>query len=87
MPDVYSRIEDIQHNYRVVWETSPKTFRWHIHEVHDMLKDVVLDVIKPGHGEYLGFGEQGGTSFAKQPTFMNYFSTLRFRTGSPRKRL
>ncbi|KAA8895125.1 alpha-1,4-glucan lyase [Sphaerosporella brunnea] len=61
-------------NYRVIWETSPKTFRWHQHPQHAMLKDIVLDVIKPGHGEYMGFGEQGGTSFAKTPTFMNYFN-------------
>jgi hypothetical protein len=86
MPGVYSKDGDSQRNYRVIWETSPKTFRWHQHEVHDMLKDVVLDVVKPGHGEYVGFGEQGGTSFAKLPTFMNYFSMLHGGTGPPRKK-
>lgn len=39
-----------------------------------MLKSVTLDVIKAGHGEFVGWGEQGGTSFMKKPSFMNYFS-------------
>lgn len=59
---------------KVIWQTSPETFRYKRHATHDMLKDVVIDVVKAGHGEFIGFGEQGGTSFAKKPTFMNYFS-------------
>lgn len=59
---------------KIVWQTSPKTFRWNIHPVVSVVKQVILDVIKAGHGEFIGFGEQGGTSFMKTPTFMNYFS-------------
>lgn len=59
---------------KIIWQTSPKTFRHHVHPDHNMLKDVVLDVVKAGHGEFLGFGEQGGTSFMKMPCYMNYFS-------------
>lgn len=59
---------------KIVWQTSPETFRHNMHPDHTMLKDVVLDVVKPGHGEYVGFGEQGGTSFMKKACYMNYFS-------------
>ncbi|RPA94936.1 hypothetical protein L873DRAFT_1699735 [Choiromyces venosus 120613-1] len=59
---------------KIVWQTSPQTFRWNIHPVVSVVKQVVLDVIKAGHGEFIGFGEQGGTSFMKTPTFMNYFN-------------
>ncbi|KAF8539040.1 alpha-1,4-glucan lyase [Trichophaea hybrida] len=74
MPDEYNAVAATDGSYKIVWETSPKTFRWQLHLDHSMLKDVVLDVIKPGHGEYVGFGEQGGTDFMKRPTFMNYFN-------------
>nr|CAB52201.1 alpha-1,4-glucan lyase [Morchella vulgaris] len=59
---------------KVVWQTSPKTFRKNLHPQHKMLKDTVLDIIKPGHGEYVGWGEMGGIEFMKEPTFMNYFN-------------
>jgi hypothetical protein len=61
---------------KVIWQTSPKTFRWKTNPQYRVLKNVVLDVVKPGNGKYLGFGEQGGMSFVKQPTFMNFFSKL-----------
>jgi hypothetical protein len=57
-----------------VWQTSEQTFRYKLDPDHDMVKNVILDVIKPGHGEYIGWGEQGGSSFMKKPTLMNYFS-------------
>ena len=41
-----------------------------------MLRNVVLEVHKPGYAEYLGFGLQGGTEFIKRKTYMNYFSEL-----------
>lgn len=59
---------------RVIWQTSPKTFRVNVHQQHPMLKNVILDVIKAGQGEFIGFGEQGGMAFMKKPTFMNYFN-------------
>ncbi|KAH0610436.1 uncharacterized protein H6S33_011963 [Morchella sextelata] len=59
---------------KVVWQTSPKTFRKNLHPQHKMLRDTVLDIVKPGHGEYVGWGEMGGIQFMKEPTFMNYFN-------------
>jgi hypothetical protein len=76
MPNEYTQAAGTDWKYQIAWETSPKTFRWHRNPDHTMLKDIILDVIKPGHGEYVGFGEQGGTDFMKRPTFMNYFSEL-----------
>ncbi|KAF8467697.1 glycosyl hydrolases family 31-domain-containing protein [Kalaharituber pfeilii] len=60
---------------RVVWQTSPRTFRHYVHpQYKTVLKNVVLDVIKSGQGEFIGFGEQGGMDFMKKPTYMNYFN-------------
>lgn len=60
---------------RVIWQTSPETFRTYVHPDHPkVLKNVILDIIKPGPAEYIGFGEQGGMAFMKKPTFMNYFN-------------
>lgn len=67
---------------KIVWQTSPETFRHNMHPDHSMLKDVVIDIVKPGHGEYVGFGEQGGTSFMKKACYMNYFSESRIKKKS-----
>ncbi|KAH0607359.1 uncharacterized protein H6S33_002393, partial [Morchella sextelata] len=69
-------VEVIQSTPRLktVWQTSEQTFRYKLDPDHDMVKNVILDVIKPGHGEYIGWGEQGGSSFMKKPTLMNYFN-------------
>lgn len=69
---------------RIVWQTSPETFRYKLHDDHAMLKDIVLDVIKAGPGEFIGWGEQGGTGFMKKPTFMNYFSEFGSSIFEPR---
>ncbi|KAI8211645.1 hypothetical protein K4K52_009996 [Colletotrichum sp. SAR 10_76] len=39
----------------------------------DVINNVVLNIDKPGPAQYLGFGEQGGRTVLKEPTFMNYF--------------
>lgn len=59
---------------KIVWQTSPQTFRHNTNAQHPMMKDVVLDIVKAGHGEFVGFGEQGGTSFMKKACYMSYFS-------------
>ncbi|KAI5820272.1 alpha-1,4-glucan lyase [Pyronema omphalodes] len=74
MPWEYSNGSETEGRYKIVWESSPRTFRWNRHPEHPMLKEVIMDIIKPGPGEYIGFGEQGGTNFMKKATFMNYFN-------------
>jgi hypothetical protein len=82
LPELYPMPQELKSDAakegsdKIVWQTSPTTFRWNRHPDHHMIKDVVLDIIKPGHAEYVGFGEQGGPNFLKQPTFMNYFSEI-----------
>lgn len=58
----------------IVWQTSERALLHHVNETHGMMKDVVLDIEKTSSGAFVGWGEQGGTSFMKQPCYMNYFS-------------
>lgn len=75
-PAEFQRVSELEIAYKTIWETSSKALRWHIHPDHSMLRNVVLEVLKSGHAEYLGFGLQGGTEFMKRTTYMNYFSEL-----------
>lgn len=59
---------------KTVWQTSNKTFRVKLDQKHEMHKQIILDLVKAGHGEYIGFGEQGGTAFMKKACYMNYFN-------------
>lgn len=80
MPDLYPIPKTtpgasvIHQAEKIVWQTSEKTFCWQL--IKPTVKNILLDVVKAGPGEFLGFGEQGGTSFLKKPTFMNYYSKL-----------
>jgi hypothetical protein len=77
-PDIYPipashpTLSVVREAEKVVWQTSEKTFRWKFEE--PLVKNIVLDVVKAGPGEFLGFGEQGGKNFLKKPSFMNYYS-------------
>ena len=51
----------------VVWQTSERGIRY-------QGKSTILSVEKPSTARYLGFGEQGGSSFIKDKTFLDYFS-------------
>ena len=72
----FQSVPELESAYKTIWETSSKALRWNIHPDHSMLRNVVLEVLKPGYAEYLGFGLQGGTEFMKRTTYMNYFSEL-----------
>lgn len=51
----------------VIWQTKVRGFRYGYGAV-------VLSIQKTPTAKYVGFGEQGGKRFAKDKTFMNYFS-------------
>ena len=51
----------------VVWQTSERGIRY-------QGNSTILSVEKPCTARYFGFGEQGGSSFIKDKTFLDYFS-------------
>ncbi|KAM0489552.1 hypothetical protein ACHAP8_012462 [Fusarium lateritium] len=58
---------------QIIWQTTDQTFSYETNGSIDAIKNVVLNVKKPGPAEYLGFGEQGGKTVLKKPTYLNYF--------------
>ncbi|KAH7006487.1 glycosyl hydrolases family 31-domain-containing protein [Fusarium venenatum] len=58
---------------QIIWQTTDQTFSYETNGSIDVIKNVVLNVKKPGPAEYLGFGEQGGKTVLKKPTYLNYF--------------
>ncbi|KAF4873613.1 Alpha-glucosidase 2 [Colletotrichum siamense] len=57
----------------VIWQTNAQTFSYQGHSKIGAINNVVLNVHKPNPAEYLGFGEQGGRTVLKKPTYMNFF--------------
>ncbi|KAI9657188.1 MAG: hypothetical protein M1821_003355 [Bathelium mastoideum] len=64
---------DVPATEQVVWQTSSQAFSYQGNPNTDVINNVVMNVNKPASAEYLGFGEQGGCTVLKKPTFMNYF--------------
>jgi hypothetical protein len=58
---------------QIIWQTTDQAFSYETNGSIDAIKNVVLNVKKPGPAEYLGFGEQGGKTVLKKPTYLNYF--------------
>ncbi|KAL5619805.1 hypothetical protein FOVSG1_002027 [Fusarium oxysporum f. sp. vasinfectum] len=58
---------------QIIWQTTDQTFSYQKNSDIDAINNVVLNVKKPGPAEYLGFGEQGGKTVLKKPTYLNYF--------------
>lgn len=61
----------------VVWQTKERGLRY-------QGQATVLSLEKPSTARYFGWGEQGGRSFVKDQTFMNYFSKICFGEASLR---
>ncbi|KAH9225626.1 glycoside hydrolase family 31 protein [Colletotrichum gloeosporioides 23] len=59
----------------VIWRTTTETFCHQDGSQQGIgaINNVVLNIEKPGPAQYLGFGEQGGRTVLKEPTYMNYF--------------
>lgn len=58
---------------QIIWQTTDQAFSYQQNKEIDAINNVVLNVKKPGPAEYLGFGEQGGRTVLKKPTYLNYF--------------
>ncbi|RGP76822.1 hypothetical protein FLONG3_5065 [Fusarium longipes] len=58
---------------QIIWQTTDQTFSYQQNKEIDAINNVVLNIKKPGPAEYLGFGEQGGKTVLKKPTYLNYF--------------
>ena len=57
---------------KVIWQTSPTRTFLQSPEA-PRATNIVLNVVKQGPAEYVGFGEQGGRTVMKPATSMNYF--------------
>lgn len=58
---------------QIIWQTSQQTFAYQGDPTIGIINNVVMNVNKPTQAEYVGFGEQGGRTVLKRPTYMNYF--------------
>ena len=58
---------------QIVWQTSQQAFAYQENSSIGIINNVVLNAYKPTQAEYVGFGEQGGRTVLKRPTYMNYF--------------
>ncbi|KAF4781156.1 hypothetical protein HER10_EVM0008029 [Colletotrichum scovillei] len=57
----------------VIWRTADQAFSYNGDPEIDAINNVILRMHKPPPAHYLGFGEQGGKTVLKKPTYMNYF--------------
>lgn len=57
---------------KLIWETRKTPLR-HVLGEPNIINNIVLNLTRPGSSSYLGFGEQGGRSLLKDPSFMNYY--------------
>lgn len=60
----------------VIWQTGAQAFSYQGNQDIPAINNVVLNIKKPTPADYLGFGEQGGRTVLKKPTFMNYFCKI-----------
>ncbi|KAI8226952.1 hypothetical protein K4K55_008238 [Colletotrichum sp. SAR 10_96] len=58
---------------QIIWQTTKQTFMHQDDAKIGVINNVVLNVNKPTQAQYLGFGEQGGRTVLKKPTYMNFF--------------
>ena len=58
---------------QIIWQTSQQTFAYQEDPSIGIINNVVMNVNKPTQAEYVGFGEQGGRTVLKRPTYMNFF--------------
>ncbi|KAH6869776.1 glycosyl hydrolases family 31-domain-containing protein [Thelonectria olida] len=66
-------VTPISPSEQIVWQTTGKTFAYQGDKDIGVINNVVLKVNKPEPAAYLGFGEHGGRTVLKKPTYMNYF--------------
>ncbi|CAM1508904.1 Fc.00g026430.m01.CDS01 [Cosmosporella sp. VM-42] len=66
-------VQELSTSEQVIWQTTAETFKYEGDPNIGAINNVVLNVSKPTSAAYLGFGEQGGRTVLKKPTFMNFF--------------
>jgi len=66
-------VDTISQVEQIIWQTTDQTFAYQQNKEIDAINNVVMSIKKPGPAEYLGFGEQGGKTVLKKPTYLNYF--------------
>ncbi|KXJ94870.1 glycosyl hydrolases family 31-domain-containing protein [Microdochium bolleyi] len=58
---------------QIIWQTTEQAFVQKQNPSIGVINNVVLNIEKPAPAQYLGFGEQGGQTVLKKPTYMNFF--------------
>jgi hypothetical protein len=66
-------IDAVSEYEQIIWQTTDQTFSYQGDPIIDAVNNVVLNIKKPGPAAYLGFGEQGGRTVIKKPTYLNFF--------------
>ncbi|KAF4996639.1 hypothetical protein FGRMN_4385 [Fusarium graminum] len=66
-------VDALAESEQIIWQTTDQVFSYQLNKNIDPINNVVLNIQKPGPAEYLGFGEQGGRTVLKKPTYLNYF--------------
>ncbi|KAI1029481.1 hypothetical protein LB504_010760 [Fusarium proliferatum] len=66
-------IDTVSEYEEIIWQTTEETFSYQGNPSIGAVNNVVLNIKKPGPAAYLGFGEQGGRTVIKKPTYLNFF--------------
>ncbi|KAF5661454.1 alpha-glucosidase 2 [Fusarium circinatum] len=66
-------IDTVSEYEEIIWQTAEETFSYQGNPSIGAVNNVVLNIKKPGPAAYLGFGEQGGRTVIKKPTYLNFF--------------
>ncbi|KAF5576151.1 alpha-glucosidase 2 [Fusarium pseudocircinatum] len=66
-------IDTVSEYEEIIWQTKEETFSYQGNPSIGAVNNVVLNIKKPGPAAYLGFGEQGGRTVIKKPTYLNFF--------------
>ncbi|RKL21233.1 hypothetical protein BFJ68_g2502 [Fusarium oxysporum] len=66
-------IDTVSEYEQIIWQTTDQTFSYQGNPSIGAVNNVVFNIKKPGSAAYLGFGEQGGRTVIKKPTYLNFF--------------
>lgn len=72
-PDAINELGITTSVEQIIWQTTSQAFSFSGDPNIKVINNTVMNIKRPGSSQYLGFGEQGGHTVLKKPTYMNYF--------------